>query len=77
MPKSLTLTKSKRGRALKTVTRLPGRPPVTDRDTGSRYQVYLLPDSVAALRSLGHGSLSAGIAAAALLVQRTKLSKSA
>lgn len=41
-----------------------GRPPVTDRDTGARYQVYLLPADVAKLRALGSGSLSAGIVAA-------------
>lgn len=41
-----------------------GRPPVVNRDTGARYQVYLLPADVAKLRALGAGSLSAGIVAA-------------
>lgn len=61
MPKSATLTKSKRKRALKAVTRLPGRPVVTDREIGQRYQIYIRPSQAAHLLALGDGSLSAGI----------------
>lgn len=38
-----------------------GRPPVTDRETGERYQIYILPSIAAHLLALGDGSLSAGI----------------
>lgn len=60
-----SLTRQRRtGAAVDLIAPRVGRPRVTNRATGDRYQVYLLPEQVAALRALGDGSLSAGIVAA-------------